>query len=121
MTAATEHERYVVHLTVAADDLPAARLLARAIGRSLAFLPELVLGQTTVSEEGGSEPRASGLLRPPAQRTPPLHPARGSPGRLHLVTRPQATQPGEPRRAAGTVMARDAAGVTARGRSPRTG
>ena len=57
MTAATEHERYVVHLTVAADDLPAARLLARAIGRSLAFLPELVLGETTVSEEGGSEPQ----------------------------------------------------------------
>ncbi|MEV4768713.1 hypothetical protein AB0K33_05445 [Micromonospora humida] len=57
MTTATGRERFVVHLTVAADDLPAARLLARAIGRSLAFLPELVLGETTVSEEGGSEPQ----------------------------------------------------------------
>ncbi|SCE66921.1 hypothetical protein GA0070563_101276 [Micromonospora carbonacea] len=55
MTAATGRERYVVHLTVAADDLPAARLLARAIGRSLAFLPELVLGETTVSEEGAPD------------------------------------------------------------------
>ncbi|MEU1887719.1 hypothetical protein [Micromonospora sp. WMMD987] len=55
MTATTERERYVVHLTVAADDLPAARLLARAIGRSLAFLPELVLGETTVSEEGATD------------------------------------------------------------------
>ncbi|WTY83971.1 hypothetical protein OG559_14505 [Micromonospora sp. NBC_01405] len=55
MTAATERERYVVHLTVAADDLPAARLLARSIGRSLAFLPELVLGETTVSEEGAPD------------------------------------------------------------------
>nr|WP_088643162.1 hypothetical protein [Micromonospora wenchangensis] len=50
MTAAPGRERFVVHLTVAADDLPAARLLAGAIGRSLAFLPELVLGETTVSE-----------------------------------------------------------------------
>ncbi|MEV6799587.1 hypothetical protein AB0M91_14740 [Micromonospora rifamycinica] len=57
MTATTERERYVVHLTVAADDLPAARLLARAIGRSLAFLPELVLGETTVSEEGTTDPQ----------------------------------------------------------------
>ncbi len=57
MTAATERERFVVHLTVAADDLPAARLLARAIGRSLAFLPELVLGETTVSEEGVTDPQ----------------------------------------------------------------
>ncbi|WFE58245.1 hypothetical protein [Micromonospora sp. WMMD712] len=55
MTATTGRERYVVHLTVAADGLPAARLLARAIGRSLAFLPELVLGETTVSEEGAPD------------------------------------------------------------------
>ncbi|PTA43709.1 hypothetical protein [Micromonospora sp. RP3T] len=55
MSAVTDRERYVVHLTVAADDLPAARLLARAIGRSLAFLPELVLGETTVSEEGAPD------------------------------------------------------------------
>ncbi|WUI06855.1 hypothetical protein OHQ87_27455 [Micromonospora sp. NBC_00421] len=57
MTGVTERERYVVHLTVAADDLPAARLLARAIGRSLAFLPELVLGETTISEEGATDPQ----------------------------------------------------------------
>lgn len=57
MTAATERERFVVHLTVAADDLTAARLLARAIGRSLAFLPELVLGETTVTEEGATDPQ----------------------------------------------------------------
>ncbi|WBB74236.1 hypothetical protein O7602_01335 [Micromonospora sp. WMMD1128] len=57
MSAATDRERYVVHLTVAADDLPGARRLARAIGRSLAFLPELVLGETTVSEEGTSDPQ----------------------------------------------------------------
>ncbi|TDC54293.1 hypothetical protein E1258_23930 [Micromonospora sp. KC207] len=55
MTAATGRERYVVHLTVAADDLPAARLLARAIGRSLAFPPELVLGETTVPREGAPD------------------------------------------------------------------
>ncbi|WTZ06513.1 hypothetical protein OG767_29510 [Micromonospora sp. NBC_01392] len=36
-------------------DLTSARLLARAIGRSSAFLPELVLGETTVSEEGAPD------------------------------------------------------------------
>ncbi|WDZ85556.1 hypothetical protein [Micromonospora cathayae] len=44
--------RYVVHLTVLAADLPAAQLLARAVSRSLGFLPQLQPGETTVSVEG---------------------------------------------------------------------
>ncbi|WP_434741865.1 hypothetical protein [Micromonospora sp. SH-82] len=47
-----ERPRYVVHLTVRVADLAAAHLLARTVSRSLAFLPELVLGETTLSEEG---------------------------------------------------------------------
>ncbi|OZV77305.1 hypothetical protein CA850_24135 [Micromonospora echinospora] len=47
-----DDRRFVVHLTVVADDLAAAHVLARALTRSLAFLPQLVLGETTVSEEG---------------------------------------------------------------------
>lgn len=45
-------ERYVVHLTVVAADLAAAHVLARAVSRSLAFLPQLEVGETTVSVEG---------------------------------------------------------------------
>ncbi|WP_416902223.1 hypothetical protein [Micromonospora echinospora] len=47
-----DDRRFVVHLTVVADDLAGAHVLARALTRSLAFLPQLVLGETTVSEEG---------------------------------------------------------------------
>lgn len=50
MTALADRLPYVVHLTVLADDLPAAELLARSIGRSLSFLPEVQVGETTVSE-----------------------------------------------------------------------
>jgi hypothetical protein len=45
-------ERFVVHLTVMADDLAGAHVLARALSRSLAFLPQVSIGETTVSREG---------------------------------------------------------------------
>ncbi|AVT29974.1 hypothetical protein C6361_11260 [Plantactinospora sp. BC1] len=45
-------QRYVVHLTVTSADLPAAELLARTLARSLRFLPDLVLGETTVAPAG---------------------------------------------------------------------
>ncbi|WBB82512.1 hypothetical protein O7606_22785 [Micromonospora sp. WMMD882] len=44
--------RFVVHLTVVAADLAAAQVLARAVGRSLGFLPQVEVGATTVSVEG---------------------------------------------------------------------
>lgn len=47
--------RFVVHLTMHADDLAGARLLARSLARSLGFLPELVLGETTVSVTGAPD------------------------------------------------------------------
>ncbi|WP_341717834.1 hypothetical protein QQG74_29065 [Micromonospora sp. FIMYZ51] len=47
-----EPPRFVVHLTLRATDLAAAHLLARALTRSLGFLPELVLGETTISVAG---------------------------------------------------------------------
>ncbi|MGC4803976.1 hypothetical protein [Micromonospora sp. DT233] len=47
-----ESERFVVHLTVLAADLTAAHVLARALTRSLGFLPQLQVGETTVSAEG---------------------------------------------------------------------
>ncbi|MFG1886585.1 hypothetical protein ACGFIR_01770 [Micromonospora sp. NPDC049051] len=43
--------RYVIHLPVAAADLARAKLLARAAGRSLAFLARADLGGITVSTE----------------------------------------------------------------------
>ncbi|MFI9528262.1 hypothetical protein [Micromonospora rosaria] len=56
MTGPASHDldcsRYVVHLTVRVADVAAAHLFARAVTRSLSFLPELVLGETTVSVEG---------------------------------------------------------------------
>ncbi len=94
MSTVTDRERYVVHLTVAADDLPAARLLARAIGRSLAFLPELVLGRrrcprrarrtrsTRSSATGGSAGDAAasgGRIIPAAARPDPVALARLGP------------------------------------------
>ncbi|MBY8873039.1 hypothetical protein K7640_14480 [Micromonospora sp. PLK6-60] len=45
-------ERFVVHLTVVAADLAAAHVLARALARSLGFLPQLRVGETTVSVAG---------------------------------------------------------------------
>jgi hypothetical protein len=48
----SEAERFVVHLTVAAADLAAAHVLARALARSLGFLPQVQVGETTVSLEG---------------------------------------------------------------------
>ncbi|WP_307804124.1 hypothetical protein [Micromonospora echinofusca] len=50
MSSVVDRQRYVVHLTVVAADLPAAELLARSIARSLAFLPDVRMGETTVSE-----------------------------------------------------------------------
>ncbi|MET8318482.1 hypothetical protein [Micromonospora sp. NPDC005189] len=44
-------ERYVIHLPVAAADLPAAQRLARVIGRWMAVLPMADPGEITVSEE----------------------------------------------------------------------
>ena len=41
---------YVVHLPLLAADLDSARRFARAVGRSLAFLPEIDAIETTVSE-----------------------------------------------------------------------
>ncbi|WP_027660211.1 hypothetical protein [Salinispora fenicalii] len=51
-TDRADRPRFVVHLTMHADDLADARLLARSLARSLCFLPELVLGETTVSGTG---------------------------------------------------------------------
>lgn len=44
-----EEREYVIHLPVRVDDLAAATDLARAVAASLAFLPELDAGETTVS------------------------------------------------------------------------
>lgn len=55
VTGLDERPRFVVHLTLHADDLAAARLLARSLARSLGFLPELVLGETTVSVTGAPD------------------------------------------------------------------
>ncbi|MFI0792654.1 hypothetical protein ACH4OY_08145 [Micromonospora rubida] len=48
----SEAERFVVHLTVLAADLAAAHVLARALTRSLGFLPQVQIGETTLSTEG---------------------------------------------------------------------
>ncbi|MDM4721039.1 hypothetical protein QTQ03_16075 [Micromonospora sp. WMMA1363] len=50
-----DRPRFVVHLTLRAADLAGAHLLARALARSLAFLPELVLGETTVTVDGAPD------------------------------------------------------------------
>ncbi|MEV6800211.1 hypothetical protein AB0M91_17955 [Micromonospora rifamycinica] len=44
-------ERFVVHLPVVAEDLVAARRLARVITRALRFLADIDRGGTTVSRE----------------------------------------------------------------------
>jgi hypothetical protein len=44
-------ERYVIHLPVVAADLSAAIRLARVVARSMTFLPQTDLRETTVSEE----------------------------------------------------------------------
>ncbi|MET7373459.1 hypothetical protein [Micromonospora arida] len=44
-------QRYVIHLPVVANDLPAAQRLARVIGRWLLVLPQTDTGETTVSAE----------------------------------------------------------------------
>jgi hypothetical protein len=43
--------RYVIHLPVTASDLPSACRLARGLGRSLSFLPEIDTAGAEVSEE----------------------------------------------------------------------
>ncbi|MEV6816226.1 hypothetical protein [Micromonospora sp. NPDC051296] len=50
-----ERPRFVVHLTVRATDLAAAHVLTRALTRSLGFLPDLILGETTISVEGAPD------------------------------------------------------------------
>ncbi len=92
--------RFVVHLTLHATDLAAAHVLARALTRSLGCLPELVLGETTISVAGAMDvqhqvfcdrlmghgqrcllrPDHDGacsrrLLRPPPHRPPPHRPS----------------------------------------------
>lgn len=49
--AGGEAPRFVVHLPVVTADLAGAVNLARALVRSLAFMPEIDGGETTVSEE----------------------------------------------------------------------
>lgn len=44
-------QRYVIHLPVVANDLPAAQRLARVIDRWMLVLPMVDPGETTVSEE----------------------------------------------------------------------
>lgn len=46
-----EVPRFVIHLPVVAGDLTRAKRLAAALARSLAFIPEIDVGETTVSEE----------------------------------------------------------------------
>jgi hypothetical protein len=43
--------RYVIHLPVVANDLPAAQRLARVVGRWMTVLPMMDPGGTTVSTE----------------------------------------------------------------------
>jgi hypothetical protein len=45
-----ERGQYVIHLPVLAANLDSARRFARAVGRSLTFLPEIDAIETTVSE-----------------------------------------------------------------------
>jgi hypothetical protein len=47
---ADDPTRYVIHLPIAAPDLPRARILARTAARALAFL-SVDARETTVSEE----------------------------------------------------------------------
>jgi hypothetical protein len=44
-------QRYVIHLPIVANDLPAAQRLARVVGRRLLVLPWTEPGGTTVSAE----------------------------------------------------------------------
>ncbi|RZU75517.1 hypothetical protein EV384_4061 [Micromonospora kangleipakensis] len=44
-------QRYVIHLPVVANDLPAAQRLARVVGCWLLVLPQADPGETTVSAE----------------------------------------------------------------------
>jgi hypothetical protein len=55
--AAAGDKRYVVHLPVDAPDLPAALDLAASIARSLAFPPQVYVGEAAVSEEGNQRRR----------------------------------------------------------------
>ena len=47
----SEQPRYVVHLPFTATSLETAKLFARTAGRSLAFLSQIDVPETTVSEE----------------------------------------------------------------------
>lgn len=57
--AGPEHEfdLYVIHLSVAAPDLTGALNMACAVARSLAFLPQLDVGATHVSQEDNQNVR----------------------------------------------------------------
>ncbi|MFG3417751.1 hypothetical protein [Micromonospora sp. NPDC048063] len=50
-------QRYVIHLPVAAADLPAAQRLARVISRWLLVLPQTDPGEITVSDEDNQNVR----------------------------------------------------------------
>ena len=52
-----EPDLYVIHLTVAAPDLTGVLNMACALARSLAFLPQLDIGVTCVSEEDNQNVR----------------------------------------------------------------
>ncbi len=54
MTDSTKR-RYLVHVTVAAEDLITARRLAAALGRAVSFLTDVSPGETTVTEEGDQD------------------------------------------------------------------
>lgn len=53
----SEAPRYVIHLPVVAADLATALDLAASLARSLTFLPQIEVGDTTVSEEGRPDVR----------------------------------------------------------------
>ena len=52
-----EPPRYIVYLPVVAPDLTAALDLAASLARSLTFLPQIEVGDTTVSAEGRPDVR----------------------------------------------------------------
>jgi hypothetical protein len=52
-----ESTRYIVHLPVDAPNLPAALDLAASIATSLAFPPQVYVGEAAVSEEGNQRRR----------------------------------------------------------------
>ena len=52
VTGSDDQPRYVLHVPMEAPDLPGALDFAAALATSLAFPPQVHIGETTVSEEG---------------------------------------------------------------------